>query len=80
MRGGIIYHLKQHFWQEHLRAAAAQSHLGSIHLLPKSSWQHLIHGGLGQLHHEGVLEQVQRLGLLDDLQPSPKGELMVTED
>ena len=54
-----------YFWQDHLRAAAAQSHLGNIHLLSNQTWQHLSHGGgLGFLLQEGVLEQGQHLGLL----------------
>ena len=45
-----------YFLQDHLRAAATQSHLGNIHLLSISSWQHLLGGVLGQhLRQEGVL-------------------------
>ena len=45
-----------YFWQNLLRAAATQSHLGIIHLLSISPWQHLLGGGLDQhLLQEGVL-------------------------
>ena len=58
-----------------MRAAAAQSSLGSIHLLWNFSWQHVSQGkGLGQHTQEGVSKRNSLLGLLDE------GELMVTED
>ena len=52
-----------YFLQDHLGAAATQSHLGIIHLLSISPWQHPLGGGLDQhLLQEGVLEQVQLAG------------------
>ena len=65
-RGGI-YHLEQHFLQDHLRAALS-SPCWDIHLLSSHSWQHLTHGGgLGLLLLEGVLGLGDSLlGLLVD--------------
>ena len=55
-----------YFWQDHLRAAAAQSHLGNIHLLSSHSRQHLTYGGgLGLLLHQGVLGLGQLVGPSD---------------